>query len=108
MNPAYLAGLFDANGYLSIRQRTNKPSPYYTLKCAISNGDESLLKLIYLQYGGTIRHPSHGYVLEIYSRDKIRVLLTDIQPHVYSMATKIELWLRYLNDEIEADEVTRK
>ena len=95
----YIAGLFDADGYVGISNWCNGKS--FILKCSVSNTDLNILELIQKDYGGRInvnviknKNHSHQFSLN-FNGDDTFTFLNLILPYTVIKHDQIELALTF-------------
>jgi len=102
----YVAGLFDGEGYVTIR-RVNKyktSTPSYTCGVGIANKHLGVLKLIQAQFGGKIypksrKSPKHSVAFEWFTcqSSSVHRFLSDISSIVVIKSEQVRLGLDFLS-----------
>lgn len=99
LSPLYVAGLFDASGYLEIRERQRDDMTFYAVKAALHISNQPLLELVSAEYGGKIQHTKRGAIsLDWNSRAGIEKLLLAIEKHLVLMANKAKEMLKFIEE----------
>lgn len=102
---AYLAGLFDGEGYVGIvpgRQRKSE-NMSHTLRISISNNHPDLMKWLLKEFGGSIRKKRQkGFLNQEWrlSSKQALVFLNTIRPFLIVKKEQVEIAIEFQSDRV--------
>ena len=94
----YIAGLFDGEGWVSLKNQNGKS--YMRWKVTITNRNKGVLEVIKSQYGGRMRSKTKQrecWDLELDTKPTIKRFLTEIEPYLIIKKERAIKCLELLN-----------